>query len=308
VTTSGPVLPRIQPDALPSIGRPIANTQVYILDAQLRRVPIGDIGELYIGGASLSRGYLNRPDLTAERFIRHPFSDVPGAQLYRTGDLARFLQDGRIAFLGRVDTQIKIRGYRIEPDEIVSVLNSHPAVEASVVTATATTESTGDKILVAYIVPASGTQASVTALQEHLRARLPDYMIPVAFVKLEALPLTSNGKVDRAALPALNAANILRDAAPATPRTPIEERIAEIVATTLRLKQVGVDDNFFLLGGHSLLGTQVIARIADTLGVDLSLQALFESPTVAELSREVERLILAKLDAMSDDEIQHLRL
>jgi acyl carrier protein len=133
-------------------------------------------------------------------------------------------------------------------------------------------------------------------------------MIPVAFVKLEALPLTSNGKVDRAALPALNAANILRDAAPATPRTPIEERIAEIVATTLRLKQVGVDDNFFLLGGHSLLGTQVIARIADTLGVDLSLQALFESPTVAELSREVERLILAKLDAMSDDEIQHLRL
>jgi len=298
----------MQPEALPSIGRPIANTRVYVLDEELRQVPIGEIGELYIGGASLSRGYLHRLDLTAERFIPHPFSDEPGAHLYRTGDLARFLQDGQIAFLGRADTQIKIRGYRIEPDEIVSVLNSHPAIVTSVVAATTTEESAGDKRLVAYIVPARGAQVSVTALQELLRTRLPDYMIPVAFVTLEALPLTPNGKVDRAALPALDATNILRVAAPATPRTPFEERIAEIVATTLRIKEVGVDDNFFLLGGHSLLGTQVIARIADTLGVDLSLQTLFESPTVAELSREVERLILSKLDAMSDDEIQRLQL
>jgi amino acid adenylation domain-containing protein len=308
VTTSGPVLPMMQPEALPSIGRPIANTRVYILDEELRQVPIGEIGELYIGGASLSRGYLHRLDLTAERFIPHLFSDEPGAHLYRTGDLARFLQDGQIAFLGRADTQIKIRGYRIEPDEIVSVLNSHPAIVTSVVAATTTEESAGDKRLVAYIVPARGAQVSVTALQEHLRTRLPDYMIPVAFVTLEALPLTPNGKVDHAALPALDATNILRDVAPATPRTPFEERIAEIVATTLRLKEVGVDDNFFLLGGHSLLGTQVIARIADTLGVELSLQTLFESPTVAELSREVERIILTKLDAISDDEIQRLQM
>jgi len=306
VTTSGPVLPTMQPDALPSIGRPIANTQIYILDEQLHRVPIGEIGELYIGGASLSRGYLHRPDLTTERFIRHPFSDEPGAQLYRTGDLARFLVDGQIAFLGRADTQIKIRGYRIEPDEIVSVLNSHPAIDASVVVAMATEESAGDKSLVAYIVPTSGSQPNVTVLQEHLRTRLPDYMIPMVFVKLDALPLTPNGKIDRGALPTPDVKNMLRDAVLATPRTPIEERIAEIVATTLGLKQVGIDDNFFLLGGHSLLGTQVIVRIADTLGVELSLHTLFESPTIAELSLVVERLILTKLDAMSDDEIQRL--
>jgi amino acid adenylation domain-containing protein len=308
VTTSGPVLPTVRPDALPSIGRPIANTQVYILDEQLCQVPIGEVGELYIGGASLSRGYLHRLDLTAERFIRHPFSDEPGARLYKTGDLARFLPDGQIAFLGRADTQIKIRGYRIEPDEIVSMLNSHSAVEASVVTAMDSEEPSGDRSLVAYIVPASGAQISVTVLQEHLRTRLPDYMIPAIFVKLEELPLTPNGKVDRAALPTPDLTNVLRDVVPSGPHTPtpIEERIAEIVATTLRLEQVGVDDNFFLLGGHSLLGAQVIARIADTLGVELSLHTLFESPTVAELSREVERLILTKLDVMSDDEIQRL--
>lgn len=308
VTTSGPVLPATQRDALPSIGRAIANTQVYILDEQLRQVPIGEIGELYIGGASLSRGYLHRPDLTAERFIWHPFSDVPGARLYRTGDLARFLPDGQIAFLGRNDSQIKIRGYRIESDEIVSALNSHPAIEASVVMATDNEESSGDKSLIAYIVPATGAQVNVTALQEHLRTRLPDYMIPTTFVRLEALPLTPNGKVDRRALPAPTTANTLRDEARSEPQpyTVVEERVSKIASSLLRLDRVGLDDNFFLLGGHSMLGTQIIAQIADTFGVDIPLRTLFDGPTVRELSAEVERLIVSQLESLSDEEVQRL--
>jgi len=308
VTTSGSVPPTAAQDALPSIGRPIANTQVYILDEQLRQVPIGEIGELYIGGASLSRGYLHRSDLTAERFIPHPYSEAPGSRLYRTGDLARFLPDGQIAFLGRVDTQIKIRGHRIEPDEIVVTLNSHPAIKASVVTATPSAESSGDKSLLAYIVPESGAQPGVTALQEHLRTRLPDYMIPVTFVKLEALPLTPNGKVDRRALPAPSVDNTLQEAVGVEPepRTIIEERVAEIVSTLLRLDRVGLDDNFFMLGGHSMLGAQVLARMADTFGVEIQLRTLFDGPTVRELSAEVERAIVAQLDAMSDEEAQQL--
>jgi amino acid adenylation domain-containing protein len=313
VTTSGSVLPATRPNALPSIGRPIANTQVYILDEQLRQVPIGEVGELCIGGASLSCGYLHRPDLTAERFIPYPFSNKPGARLYKTGDLARFLPDGQIVFLGRSDTQIKIRGYRIELDEIVSVLDYHPSIEASVVTAMDSKEPSGDKSLVAYIVPASGAESSgsqvkVTALQEHLRTRLPDYMIPATFVKLEALPLTPNGKVDRRALPAPSAANTLQDDAgvESEPRTMIEERVAEIVSTLLRLDHVGLDDNFFMLGGHSMLGTQAITRMADTFGVDIPLRTLFDRPTVRELSDEVERAIVAQLEMLSDEEAQRL--
>jgi acyl-coenzyme A synthetase/AMP-(fatty) acid ligase/acyl carrier protein len=267
------------------------NTDVYILDEHLCQLPIGEAGELYIGGAGLSCGYLHRPDLTAERFIPHPFSEAPGARLYRTGDLARFLSDGQIAFLGRADTQIKIRGYRIEPDEIASVLNSHPAIQASIVTARE--EPAGDKSLVAYIVPAPNAQTTAGSLQHHLGKQLPDYMTPATFVVLEALPLTPNGKVDRRALPAPSAANVLRDAADAEsePHTMIEARVAEIVSTLLGLERVGLDDNFFLLGGHSMLGTQVIARLAETFEVDIALRTLFDGPTVRELATEVERLI-----------------
>jgi amino acid adenylation domain-containing protein len=308
VTTSGLVPPTTQADALPSIGCPITNTEVYILDEHLRQLHIGAAGELYIGGAGLSRGYLHRPDLTAERFIPHPFSEAPGARLYRTGDLARFLPDGQIAFLGRADIQIKIRGYRIEPDEIVSVLNSHPAIQASIVTARE--EPAGDKSLIAYIVPAPDAQTTVSSLQDHLGKQLPDYMIPATFVVLEALPLTPNGKVDRRALPAPSGVNVLRDAADADaesePHTLIEERVAEIVSTLLGLERVGLDDNFFLLGGHSMLGTQVIARLAETFGVDIALRTLFDGPTVRELAAEVERLIVARLEAMSDEEVQRL--
>ncbi len=304
LVTSGPVLPAEHVDRSPSIGRPIDNTQIYILDEQLRQVPIGEPGELYIGGISLARGYLNRPEQTAEKFIAHPFSYEPGARLYKTGDLACFLPDGQIAFMGRIDHQIKIRGYRIEPNEIVSVLNEHPVVQASCVVAREDTP--GDKRLVAYIVAAAGAQVTLSSLQDTLVTRLPDYMIPATFVLLDALPLTPNGKVDRDALPAPDATNMVRDEIVEGPSTPIEEQLTEIVTTLLGLEQVGIDDNFFMLGGHSLLGTQVIAQVADTFGVDLSLLTLFEAPTVRQLSAEIEQLILAKVEAMSDDEIRLL--
>ncbi len=306
VTTSGPVLPTMQSTALPSIGRPIANTEIYILDEQLRQVRIGETGELFIGGAGLSRGYLHRPDLTAERFIRHPLSDTFDARLYRTGDLARFLPDGQIEFMGRADTQIKIRGYRVEPDEIVSLLNTHPAIQASIVTDRE--EPTGDKSLVAYIVPVAGVQPTVGSLRDYLGTQLPDYMIPATIVVLESLPLTPNGKVDRHALPTPSVANTLREnsSVETEPRTLLEERVATIVATLLSLEQVGLDDNFFLLGGHSMLGTQLIASIADTFGIDLSLRTLFEGPTVREISAAAEQAIVEQIENMSAEEVQDL--
>lgn len=304
VATFGRVLPNSQPDGPPSIGRPIDNTQIYLLDEHLRQVPIGEPGELYIGGAGLARGYLNRSELTAERFMPHPFSNEPGARLYKSGDLARYLPNGQIAFLGRADHQIKIRGYRIEPNEIISLLNEHPAIQTSLVLARE--DVPGDKRLVAYLVLLPGAHITLSYLREILGTHLPDYMIPAAFVQLEALPLTPNGKVDRAALPAPDASNTLRDEAIAAPGTPTEERVAAIVTTLLKLEQVGIDDNFFMLGGHSLLGTQIIAQVAETFGVDLSLRSLFDAPTIRLLSAEVERRILAKLEAMSDDEARLL--
>jgi len=261
-------------------------------------------GELHIGGAGLARGYLNRPALTAEKFIPNPFSAVPGARLYRTGDLACYLPDGQIAFMGRIDEQIKIRGYRIEPGEIVAALDRHPAVQTSVVVAREDTP--GDKRLVAYMVPAVGSRPTTGALRDFLATQGPDYMVPSTFVCLDVLPLTPNGKVDRAALPAPDPTNTVRDGVMVAPRTPVEKRLAAIVAPLLGLEQVGVDDNFFLLGGHSLLGTQVIARVHDTFGVDLPLRGLFDAPTVTELAVEIERLILATLEAMSDEEAQRL--
>ncbi len=304
LVTSGRVLPTEHAEMPPSIGWPIANTQIYILDEQLRQVPIGEPGELHIGGIGLAQGYLNRPELTAEKFIAHPFSDDPTARLYKTGDLARHLPDGQIAFLGRTDHQIKIRGYRIEPSEIMSLLNEHPAIQTSLVVAREDTS--GDKRLVAYLVFRPGSQVSSADLRSLLGTHLPDYMIPAAFVRLEELPLTPNGKVDRAALPVPDASNTLRDEAIVAPSTPLEARVAGIVASLLGLEEVGIDDNFFMLGGHSLLGTQVIARVADTFGVDLSLRSLFDAPTVRQLSAEIERRILAKLEAMSDDEARSL--
>ena len=266
----------------------------------LRQVPVGEPGELYIGSVGLARGYLNRPELTAEKFIRHPFSDEPDARLYRTGDLARYLPDGQIAFLGRADHQIKLRGYRIEPEEIISALNKHPAIQASIVIAR--DDIPDEKRLVAYIVPAADARPTANDLREMLLQGLPDYMIPATFVHLEALPQTPNGKVDRARLPAPDEHNTLHDDLFTAPRTLIEVQLAEIVASLLKVERVSVEDNFFMLGGHSLLGTQLIVNIATTFGVDLALRALFDAPTIRQLSAEIEWRIVAKLTAMNNEE------
>lgn len=305
VATCGRVLPTDHPAVPPPIGWPIANTEVYLLDEQLRPVPSGAVGELCIGGAGLARGYLNQPALTRERFIPHPLRDELGARLYRTGDLARGLPDGQLAFLGRIDSQVKIRGYRIEPDEIAAVLTSHSDVQASAVVARE--DGAGEKSLVAYIVPRPGVGITLRALREVLQAHLPDYMIPATCVLIDALPLTPNGKLDRSALPAPDAANTLRDDdIEAETLSLVEERVAAIVAGLLRLDHVDLDDNFFLLGGHSMLGTQLIARLADTFNVELSLRTLFDSPTVRELAAAVELRLVAAVEAMSDDDASRL--
>jgi amino acid adenylation domain-containing protein len=300
VATSGTVLPKEHAERLPTIGSPIDNVQVYILNENGRQASIGEPGEIYIGGAGLARGYRHRSDLTAERFVPNPFCSEPGARLFKTGDLGRYLPDGQVVFLGRVDEQIKIRGFRIEPAEIVRVLNEHPAVQASTITAREVEP--GDKHLIAYFVPAAKAQPTHTELRNFIAGCLPEYMVPAIFVKLEALPLNASGKVDRAALPAPNADNTLRDSRFVAPQTPIEERLVAAVASLLALDRVSVEDNFFLLGGHSLLGTQLIARIRDAFGVELSLRALFDAPTVSQLSARIEALLLAKLEAMSEEE------
>jgi amino acid adenylation domain-containing protein len=296
VSTSTVVLPSSEKTDLPPIGVPVDNAEVYILDQDLRPVTEGECGELYVAGKIVGRGYRNRADLTAERFIPNPFA--PGI-MYRTGDLGRNLRDGQIAFLGRIDDQIKIRGCRIELNEIAITLNAIPALSTAVVTAYA--EPGEEKRLVAYIV----AQENLTRadLQDFLLARLPDYMIPATFVPLESIPLTANGKVDYAALPAPTAENTLIDQS-LEPLSELEAAVAGIVAELLHISEVAPDDDFFLLGGHSLLGTQLIARLRDGFDVDVRLRTLFEQPTVRALSAEIERLLLEKIEAMSEDDAQ----
>lgn len=297
VTTSGPVRPGERAGTPPTIGRPITNVRTHVLDARLCEVPDGTPGELCVGGVSVARGYRNDPDLTAERFIPDTFAPAPGARLYRTGDLVRRLPGGDFAFLGRLDHQIKIRGYRIEPAEVAHALKDQRGVRDAVVVAAG--NGTEEKRLVAYWVAHDhGPASSSEELVQGLRARLPDYMIPSAFVRLDALPLTPNGKVDRGALPSPEAAVTEGAEAFVAPRTPVERDVAAILAPLLGLERVSVEANFFLLGGHSLLGTQLIARLRDHFDVDLSLRALFEAPTIAAIAAEVERLILEKLDQL----------
>lgn len=288
VATSGTVVPNPRPVGSPTIGRPIDNLQVFILDEHLRPVPEGEVGELHIGGASLGRGYLNRPDLDAEKFISNPFSRVPGERLYKTGDLARYLPDGDVAFVGRVDEQIKIRGYRIEPGEIAALLHQHPGIMASVVVARV---DNGDKRLVAYVVCAPDAEFTHSALQDFLKQNLPDHMVPAAFVRIPSLPLTNSGKIDRAALPAPGPDNTVGDKLHIDPRTPVEERVVAILSELLGIQRVSVNDNFFFLGGHSLLGTQLIARTRDFFGIELPLRTVFDSPTPAELSAVIEQML-----------------
>jgi len=264
------------------IGRPIANTQVYILDAQRQPVPIGVTGELYAGGDGLARGYFNRPDLTAERFISNPF--VAGDRLYKTGDLARYLPDGTIEFLGRRDNQVKVRGFRIELGEIEAVLSQHPQVQQVVVIIRQ--DRPDDKSLVVY-VKGNGTKADRVELRQFLQQKLPDYMLPSAIVWLESLPLTPNGKVDRRALP-VPEFELERQTGFVAPRTATEAVIANIIATILGQERVSIQDNFFELGGHSLLATQAISRIRRHFGVELPLKVLFEQPILADLARSVE--------------------
>jgi acyl-coenzyme A synthetase/AMP-(fatty) acid ligase/acyl carrier protein len=302
VATSGIVPPSGALESQPTIGRPIANTQVFILDERLRPVSVGATGELHVAGKGVARGYLNRAVLTAEKFIPNPFSAAPESRLYKSGDLVRYLPDGQIAYVGRTDDQLKIRGYRIEPGEIVATLARHPSIQASHVMARE--DGSAEKYLVAYIVPAAGSRPAPEELRDFLRVHLPEYMVPATFVSLASLPLTSSGKVDRGALPIPNESNLLPSESCAPPETVVQERVAAIVANLLGLQQVGANDNFFMLGGHSLLGTQVISRVREAFGVEPSLHTLFEAPTVAHLSAEIERLLLAQVEVMSEEEAQ----
>ncbi|PTL76953.1 non-ribosomal peptide synthetase, partial [Vitiosangium sp. GDMCC 1.1324] len=269
------------------IGRPITNLRLHILDANLRPVPMGVPGELYIGGIGLARGYFRRPDLTAERFIADPLSTEPGARLYKTGDLARYLPGGEIEYLGRTDFQVKLRGFRIELGEIEASLGQHPTVREAVVVARE--DVPGDKRLVAYVVPAAGQVTDAAELRRHLQQRLPDYMVPAAIVSLPSLPLSSNGKVDRRALPAPSS-TAADSRAYTAPHTRTEELLCGLFARVLRLERVGIHDDFFALGGHSLLATRLVARVHETFGVELSLRALFEAPTAARLAERLDSL------------------
>ncbi|MEH1922365.1 amino acid adenylation domain-containing protein [Nostoc sp.] len=308
------------------IGRPLSNTQIYILDSQLQPVPIGTPGELYIGGDGLARGYLNRPELTKEKFIPNPFeeaaggrgqgageqrkqrekgqtdssflspipnpspqspipnpqSPVPNPRLYKTGDLARFLADGNIEFIGRIDNQVKIRGFRIELGEIEALLSQHSDVQQAVVIVRE--DIPGDKRLVAYIVPKQKLEVSTATLKCFLQEKLPHYMIPAVFVILDSLPLTPNGKVDRRNLPGCDRTRPNLEETFVAPRNPIEEKLAVIWAALLALEQIGVNDNFFQLGGHSLIATQILSRVRELFQVELSFHHIFDKPTIAGLA------------------------
>ncbi|HEY9673078.1 MAG TPA: amino acid adenylation domain-containing protein [Waterburya sp.] len=303
----------------PPIGRPIANTQIYLLDSHLQPVPVGVIGEVYIGGAGLARCYLNRPDLTDERFIPNPFKDFGAgdsdeisedsetakfreksnnpksniqhpklSRLYKTGDLARYLPDGTVEYLGRIDHQVKIRGFRIELGEIEAVLTQHPNVRETVVIARE--DVPGDKRLVAYVVLARKDASALSDVRQFLKQKLPHYMMPAAFVMLDALPLTPNRKVDRKALPVPNQIRPDMEEPFVAPRTAIEQQLANIWQQVLGLERVGIHDNFLDLGGHSLLATQIISRIREAFRIEVPLDTLLEEPTVAKQAERIETL------------------
>jgi len=303
VATSGVITPAEQASALPCIGTGIANTPIYILDENLQPVPPGQTGEIFIGGPNVGRGYRNQPELTARRFLSDPFRPIPGARMYRSGDLGAMLPTGQIQFHGRADNQQKIRGHRVEPDEVASVLARHPSICSAAVTGYG---DVADRRLAAYFVSNEGSQPKPAELREFLAARLPDYMIPSMFMRLDALPLNSSGKLDRAALPAASMEPERGHSDYRAPETPIEHQVAAIVSELLQLPRVSRDDNFFLLGGHSLLGTQLVLRMGDRFGVELTLRHLFQAQTVAKLAAEIERLIVARLESMAEEEAAEL--
>jgi amino acid adenylation domain-containing protein len=289
VVTAFP-LPRDPGDwtPLPPVGRSILNTRLCILDASQQPVPIGVPGEVFLSGAQMARGYLDRPDLTADRFVPDHLGGEPGERLYRSGDLARYLADGNVEFLGRVDLQVKVRGFRIELGEIEAVLADHPAVRESVVTAP---EIGGFKRLVAYVVPFEAAP-DTSKLKGFLEERLPSYMVPSHFMVLNALPMAATGKVDRRALPMPDGQRLEGGEEFVPPRTPLEELVAGIWAEVLSIDRVGIHDNFWDLGGHSLLATKVLARVNEAFGVELPLQALFKSPTIAGFTAAIGESLL----------------
>ena len=289
------------------IGRGISNSETYVLDHQMRLVPVGVAGELYIGGAGLARGYLNRPELTAEKFAPNPFGGSPGERLYRTGDRARWRIDGDLEYLGRIDEQVKIRGYRIEPGEITAMLREHAGVKEAMVVVQQ--DASAGKRLVGYVVGKSGErELHASELRSYLQERLPDYMVPAKLVVLDSMPLLPNGKVNRRALPVADIKGEEKNYI--APQDAVEETIANIWGEVLAVAQVGVEDNFFELGGHSLLATQVVARISDVFGIELPLHLLFEAPTVAGLAERLRQQglnleqLLAEVESLSDDEIE----
>jgi amino acid adenylation domain-containing protein len=297
VATSGAVAPEQNTTTAPSIGRPIWNTEIHILDESLAPVPAGTPGEICIGGAGVAKGYRNRRELTELKFIPNPLSQFREARLYRTGDRAVLRPDGELQFLGRIDDQVKIRGYRIEPGEVVAALSQHPAVRQVVVVAR---KDEHEERLVAYVV-IEGEPPTQRELRQFLQRTLPDHMIPAAFIRLDQLPLNESGKVDRSRLPAPTQANTLSNAATETPRTVLERRIAGIVRELLELDEVGLDDNFFMLGGHSLLGAQLIARLANDLNLEISLRDLFEAPTIGMLSAQFEFQMIDSIASLNSE-------
>ncbi|BAU16012.1 amino acid adenylation domain-containing protein (plasmid) [Leptolyngbya sp. NIES-3755] len=304
-TTVGALTHAVKPESLTErisetvpIGRAIDNTQLYVLDSNGNPVSIGVTGELYIGGAGLARGYLNRPDLTAEKFISHQLNH----RLYKTGDLVRYLPDGTLEFLGRVDQQVKLHGFRIELGEIEATLLHHPDVKESVVLLRE--DDPKNLVLTAYVVPKSTISIPVLELRQFLKQKLPEYMIPATFVELKALPLTINGKVDRHALPTPEKSRSTQSYV--APRNSVEATIAAIWSEILGLETIGIYDNFFELGGHSLLATQVLARLRQTFQVELPLRQLFEAHTVAEVAEQIEAILLAEIEGLTETEAQEL--
>jgi amino acid adenylation domain-containing protein len=295
------------------IGRPISNTETYLLDPQLRPVPIGVAGEIYIGGAGLAREYLHSPALTAEKFVPHPFAAEPGARLYATGDLARFLPDGSIDFLGRRDKQVKVRGFRIELTEIEGVLGRHDKVREVAVVAEALSEGEGRQ-LVAYIVPVPGTSLSPADLRDHVIDSLPDYMLPAAFIFVDRFPLTQNGKLDVKALSLAKEAQQNSEEAYVAPVNAVEETIAGLWSQLLGVERVSIDDNFFHIGGNSIFAIQLISRLNKTFNLELPLRTIYDKPQLSDLAACIIQLqaeqadaaelneLLAELETISEDD------
>ncbi|MGH6972557.1 MAG: non-ribosomal peptide synthetase [Caulobacteraceae bacterium] len=286
---------------LPSIGRPIGDARIHILDETGAAAPTGAVGEIHIGGPGVGRGYRGRPALTAERFVSVEGAGGVAERCYRTGDLGAWSEEGEIVFHGRCDAQIKHHGHRIEPDEVSAALARHPLVAQSAIVA----EGEGaDGQLVAYVVLRSGKAARGDELRDFLALSLPPYMLPSVFVRLGALPMTANGKVDRQALPSPTSSNSLPNAPYRPPQSPAERRIAAMVGELLEIDSVGLDDNFFMLGGHSLLGAQLLLRLQEAFGAELALRDLFESQTIQNLAARVERAVEKVVASMSEDEVR----